>query len=283
MPYVRDRFDDLQRLHYSDENEKGKGKKKRKMEKPVKDYLEKCEALRQKINEIKDDTHEANNTLLQKQFYRFEDLQNAINPIIKRSENACQKIHAKLKEMAIDRDDLEREPTAETKMKYMQYTTLREDFQDAINGHIECVKRYEVFLEEIKKRIQQSIQGDTYDESETIPSEEQAFIGNYLIEKHAAELQLRDVQERHNQLTEIEKQLVEVKDLFVTIAILVEQQQESVNRAEHHAAISSRNVELANEELHNAQGKKRKLSKMRIYLIIAAVIFVIIMLILIFK
>ncbi|KAI4461406.1 ankyrin repeat family protein [Holotrichia oblita] len=217
------RVDSARHLHYKDENEKSKDKKK-KMSKTVKEYLDDCEALRQKINEIKNDTREVNYTLLNKQFYKFEDLKNEVNPIIKRSENACTQIHNKLKDMAIEREELEKESSAETKMKYMQYTTLREEFQDAINSHIECVKRYEVLLEEIKKRIQQSIQGENYNESEDISNEGQAFIGNYLIEKHAAELQLRDVQERHHQLLEIENQLVELRELFVKIAILVEQQ-----------------------------------------------------------
>ncbi|KAK9707704.1 Syntaxin [Popillia japonica] len=272
----------MSKLHYKDENEKSKDKKK-KMNKPVKDYLDECEVLRQKINEIKNDTQETNYILFNKHFYKFEDLRNEVTPIIKRSENACTKIHNTLKGMAIERDELEKESSAEIKMKYMQYTTLREEFQDAINGHIECVKRYEVLLEEIKKRIQQSIQGENYDESEEISNETQAFIGNYLIEKHTAELQLRDVQERHHQLLEIENQLVELRELFVKIAILVEQQQESINRAEHHAAISSRNVESANEELVKAKGKKSTFNKMRMYLIIGGIVLAIIILILIFK
>lgn len=80
--------------------------------------------------------------------------------------------------MVVTRDDLEREPSAENKMKYMQYMTLREDFQEVINGHVEYAKKYEALLEEIRRRIQQSIQGAGYVESEEGGNESQAFIGD---------------------------------------------------------------------------------------------------------
>lgn len=47
-------------------------KKKKKMGKTVKEYLDRCEDIRQKINHIRDDTHDVNDILLNKQFYRLE-------------------------------------------------------------------------------------------------------------------------------------------------------------------------------------------------------------------
>lgn len=46
----------------------------------------------------------------------------------------------------------------------------------------------------------------------------------YLVETKEAQQQLRDVESRHQELLEIESHLTKIRDLFVQIAILVEQQ-----------------------------------------------------------
>ncbi|XP_022915931.1 syntaxin-1A-like isoform X2 [Onthophagus taurus] len=251
------------------------------MDKEIKNYLKECDLVRDNFVKINENVSKINAFLKENRCYKFEDLQNGVKPISRETDKIIQKINQKLKELHINKEDVERVTTANTKMKFMQYTSLREGFTTTLNSYIDAMKHYEANLEHFKHSIQKTVQGDDYDETQPLTGgdQDQLFIGNYLIEKHEAEQQLKDVEERHQLLLQIEGQLVEVKDLFIQIAILVDQQQESINRAEYHAAISTHAVEMANNDLENAKKKKRTTGKIKIILIISSIIIILILLI----
>ena len=76
---------------------------------------------------------------------------------------------------------------------------------------------------------------------------------------------LADVEERHQQLLHIERMLVEVRDLFVQMSILIDSQQELVDRIEFQAQSATEYVGAGAVDLNSARDKKKKSFRVRSY------------------
>lgn len=69
---------------------------------------------------------------------------------------------------------------------------------------------------------------------------------------------LANLEARHEQLVTIEEHLVEIRDLFVNLATLVELQQDSLNRVEFFAVQATDHIDKAVDELQKAKKNKKR-------------------------
>uniref|UniRef100_A0A0A9XK60 Syntaxin-1B n=1 Tax=Lygus hesperus TaxID=30085 RepID=A0A0A9XK60_LYGHE len=101
------------------------------------------------------------------------------------------------------------------------------------------------------------------------------FNGDIITETLEARRALEDVQIRHEELLNLEKSIVGLRDLFLEMALLVEQQGDLINRIENHVIQTVEHVEMGVTETKKAIKYKKKAN---VKLIILAAIIAIVLL-----
>ncbi|XP_014244130.1 syntaxin-1A-like [Cimex lectularius] len=94
------------------------------------------------------------------------------------------------------------------------------------------------------------------------------FNGDIITETKEARKALEDVQARHQELLSLEKSIQDLRDLFLEMALLVDQQGDLINHIENHVLQAVDHVELAQQETKKAIKMKRKANKKLIIIII---------------
>ncbi|BES95694.1 SYNtaxin [Nesidiocoris tenuis] len=101
------------------------------------------------------------------------------------------------------------------------------------------------------------------------------FNGDIITETMEARRALEDVQIRHQELLNLEQSIVGLRDMFLEMAILVEQQGDLINRIENHVQLTVEHVEMGVVETKKAFKYKKKAN---VKLIIIAAIIAIVLL-----
>lgn len=84
-----------------------------------------------------------------------------------------------------------------------------------------------------------------------------------LTDTHQARQTLADIEARHEDIMKLEKSIKELHDMFIDMAMLVENQGDMIDRIEHHVSNSRNYVEKGREETTKAllfQSKARTVS-----------------------
>ncbi|CAK8577792.1 unnamed protein product [Lathyrus sativus] len=89
---------------------------------------------------------------------------------------------------------------------------------------------------------------------------------------------ISEIQERHGAVKEIEKNLVELHQVFLDMAALVESQGQQLNNIESHVAHASSFVQRGTEQLQEARVQQKSSRKWTCYAIILGIVFVIVLL-----
>jgi t-SNARE complex subunit (syntaxin) len=96
--------------------------------------------------------------------------------------------------------------------------------------------------------------------------------------------QLAEMQERHHDIISIEKSIRELHQMFVDMAIIVEQQGELIDKVEDHVANTAEYTEHAAQEMRQAVIRQRGVQKKKwIILIILVILLTIIGLVIYFS
>lgn len=85
---------------------------------------------------------------------------------------------------------------------------------------------------------------------------------------------ISEIQERHDAIKEIEKNLIELHQVFLDMAALVEAQGQQLNNIESHVAHASSFVRRGTEQLHEAREYQKSSRKFTCYAIILVLILV---------
>ncbi|XP_042211097.1 syntaxin-4-like [Homarus americanus] len=110
------------------------------------------------------------------------------------------------------------------------------------------------------------------------------FTQNIIQETQVARQQLHDLQERHDAFIKLEKSITELYQLFQEVALLVQEQGETINRIENNIFEAQTKTEKAKVELVSARINQTKAMKKKfIIALIVGVILLIVALILIFS
>lgn len=190
----------------------------------------------------------------------------------------ANKVKLKLKRMGQTNDQVGQQASlsAEHRIRTTQYQMLTRKF-------IEVMTDYQLtqadYRDRCKARIQRQLEitgkVTTDDEiEEMIESGNPAiFTRGIIMETQQAKQTLAEIEARHSDIMKLEKSILELRDLFVDLATLVEVQGEMVNRIENHVAESRAHVDKARAEVNQAIAYR---SKARIKKIICFTILILI-------
>ena len=110
------------------------------------------------------------------------------------------------------------------------------------------------------------------------------IFSNILDQERLARQQLMDLQERHGEFMKLEKQIEEVRDIFMEIAALVESQGEMVDNIYENVTRAGIDVEQGKDHLKKAQDYQKSARKKKLICAgIAVIVFLIILLIILIE
>ncbi|XP_018561930.1 syntaxin [Anoplophora glabripennis] len=215
-----------------------------------------------------------------------KDLGEKIESLFQNNTSICHKINPKFKEMEEELRNINVE-SAEGRIRSIQYNTLKTRYQKIFRQNSSELENFRN-IQKSHLEAQLRAKGVRVTDEELVSLLEnntdiQLFTDNIIAETAEAKRVLADIEERHQQLLKIERMLVEVRDLFLQMAILVDTQQDLIDRVEYQAQAAQNYVGRVPKVLSNAKKKRIKSLKCKIYLAIAITVLVAIILILLFN
>ncbi|XP_072380337.1 syntaxin-1A-like isoform X2 [Diabrotica undecimpunctata] len=155
------------------------------------------------------------------------DLTDKIETLFQNNTSVCHKINGKLKEIEGEIKTANTD-SAEGRIKLIQFNTLK-------TRYTKIFKLNNTELENFRNIQKENLEAQLRAKGVRVTDEElvslldnktdiQIFTDNIIAETQEAKRILADIEERHQQLLKIESMLLEVRDLFLQMAILVEAQ-----------------------------------------------------------
>lgn len=105
------------------------------------------------------------------------------------------------------------------------------------------------------------------------------FTQGIIMETQQAKQTLADIEARHADIIKLENSIRELHDMFMDMAMLVENQGELVDRVEYHVESAQTHVQQGRDELVYAEKFQTKARKKKIFIIICLVVALIILII----
>jgi len=172
--------------------------------------------------------------------------------------------------------------SAEQRIKKMHYTMITKEFCDVMNEINSIQTNYHDKLKEkmVKQlKVMNMTDGGcdyTNDQiNEMIESgKTSVWTQNLLQETEDARKKLSAVQARHEEIVKLEKSIVEVHEMFLDLAVLVESQGAMINNIEDNVLKTTDYVKTATVELEAARRHRSAFNKKRICLIVVLVVVV---------
>ncbi|XP_014218071.1 syntaxin [Copidosoma floridanum] len=152
------------------------------------------------------------------------------------------------------------------RIKNLQYATMYNMYSDAMQDYNENMLRYHEkrssLLQQQRRLVRKQITSEELED--LLDSQETSlFVDNILKETKIAQQQLSDIQTRHDELQKLEKSVTEVKDIFLEMAFLVEQQGDQVDCVEKFANRATDDVDGGRDKLLKKDKQRKKLRKIR--------------------
>ncbi|KAB0794425.1 hypothetical protein PPYR_11264 [Photinus pyralis] len=244
--------------------------------------LTRVDKIRENIEIIRHNTLVSDSIFQSNSFKLTAELQDQIDSLFQSTTTASYKINKQLKEFENELDKIIEKSSAKYRINQTQYNTLKGDFRKALAESSSSLEIHRNNRKNVLKKCLKLVHEEADDEQlEALLDSNKldVFTENHLVTTEEARRQLHDIEERHEELLKIEKNLEEVMGLFVTIATLVDQQQELVDRVEFHASSATDYVEQGTHQLKKTIRSKKKWNKRKFYFIIAIIILLLIIII----
>ncbi|XP_041424429.1 syntaxin 3 L homeolog isoform X2 [Xenopus laevis] len=189
-----------------------------------------------------------------------DELENLTMEIKKTANNVRSRLKAM--EQSIEQDDMQ--SSTDLRIRKSQHSVLSRKFVDVMTKYNEAQVD---FRERSKGRIQRQLEitgKSTTDEEleEMLESGNPSiFTSGIINDSQISRQALSEIESRHRDIVRLESSLKELHDMFMDIAMLVENQGESVDNIELNVMKSVEHVEKAREETTKAvkyQNKARK-------------------------
>ncbi|GAV04633.1 hypothetical protein RvY_14892-2 [Ramazzottius varieornatus] len=168
------------------------------------------------------------------------------------------------------------------KIKKMQYTALA---RRLMNVTLEYSRQQTSYRERCKARIRRQLTivdadaNQRTDEQMEVMLEThnpQIFSQGILADSQKAKDALADVEARHQDIIKLEKDLVEIRDLFSDVALLIETQGETMDRLEDNMERAAQSMKGGKEETAEALVKQRSARKKKVILLLVLVVLLIV-------
>lgn len=204
-----------------------------------------------------------------------KDLENTMGTI----SLDAGKVQKKLKIMKQETEQQQDKSSAEHRIHTTQYQMITNKFVEVMNDYQLTQANYR---DKCKANIQRQLEitglKTTDDEiEEMIESGNPAIFTRGIMDvtQEDAKQRLAEIEARHSDIMKLEKNIMELRDLFVDLANLVELQGEMVNNIENHVAMSKSHVDKARAEVNQAIAYRSKARIKKIICFLILIIFIV--------
>ena len=202
-----------------------------------------------------------------------EELEELMSDIKK----TANKVRGKLKviEQNIEQEEHSNKSSADLRIRKTQHATLSRKFVEVMNDYNSCQIDYR---ERCKGRIQRQLEitGRTTTNEELEDMLESGnpaiFTQGIIMETQQAKQTLADIEARHNDIIKLETSIRELHDMFMDMAMLVEQQGEMIDRIEYNVEQAVDFIETAKMDTKKAVKYQSKARRKLIMIIICVVV-----------
>ncbi|XP_049824106.1 syntaxin-1A isoform X3 [Aethina tumida] len=213
-----------------------------------------------------------------------EKTKQELEDLMAEIKKTANKVRGKLKgiEQNIEQEEQTNKSSADLRIRKTQHSTLSRKFVEVMTEYNRTQTDYR---ERCKGRIQRQLEitGRTTTNEELEEMLEQGnpavFTQGIIMETQQAKQTLADIEARHADIIKLENSIRELHDMFMDMAMLVENQGELIDRVEYHVASAADHVKSGQGELHQAQQYQSKARKKKILIIICLVVAAIILII----
>ncbi|XP_068898413.1 syntaxin-1A isoform X4 [Tenebrio molitor] len=199
-------------------------------------------------------------------------------------KKTANKVRAKLKviEQNIEQEEQTNKSSADLRIRKTQHSTLSRKFVEVMTEYNRTQTDYR---ERCKGRIQRQLEitgrQTTNEELEEMLEQGNpaVFTQGIIMETQQARQTLADIEARHADIIKLENSIKELHDMFMDMAMLVENQGELVDRVEYHVGLTGNHVQSGRTELKAAREFQTKARKKKILIIICLIVAIIILII----
>ncbi|XP_022920860.1 syntaxin-1A isoform X6 [Onthophagus taurus] len=199
-------------------------------------------------------------------------------------KKTANKVRAKLKliEQNIEQEEQTNKSSADLRIKKTQHSTLSRKFVEVMTEYNRTQTDYR---ERCKARIQRQLEitgrQTTNEELEEMLEQGNpaVFTQGIIMETQQAKQTLADIEARHADIIKLENSIRELHDMFMDMAMLVENQGDLVDSVEFHVSQATVHVSQGREEMGLAQKYMTKARKKKILIIICLIVALIILII----
>ncbi|MBN3308020.1 syntaxin-11 [Amia ocellicauda] len=230
------------------------------------DVFKEAQAIRQEISHLKVDVKRLGkqNTRFLTSVRRISSIKRDSNAIARDIKARGEGIYKRLQKMQTLSKDLETEHglnAALVRMVRSQYISLTNSFQDAMFEYNEAEMTQR---ENCKTRIQRQVEimgkevtGDQIEEMiET--GKWNVFSENLMTEGKTSRSALNEIENRHKELLDLESRIREIHNLFLQMALLVEEQGCMLDNIEANVSLTQEYVGKATYQIKQAVKYKKK-------------------------
>ncbi|VEN44773.1 unnamed protein product [Callosobruchus maculatus] len=199
-------------------------------------------------------------------------------------KKTANKVRAKLKviEQNIEQEETHNKSSADLRIRKTQHSTLSRKFVEVMTEYNRTQTDYR---ERCKGRIQRQLEitgrQTTNEELEEMLEQGNpaVFTQGIIMETQQAKQTLADIEARHADIIKLENSIRELHDMFMDMAMLVENQGELIDRVEYHVGTAQTFIHQGGTELKAAKEYQSKARKKKILIIICLVVALVILII----
>ncbi|XP_025152376.1 syntaxin-1B isoform X2 [Harpegnathos saltator] len=168
-----------------------------------------------------------------------------------------------------------------TRIKVLQYTTMLQLYSEIMEDYNTSLLRYHdkclLLLQQQRLLLRRQVTSEELDHM-LDAQETNLFVDNILKNSKVARQQLSDIENRHHNVLKLEKSIIEVRELFAEMAILIEKQGEQINNVEYFSNKTTNNIGGGRIQLRKAEKKSSTYRKRKFKIIIIISVIIIVLL-----
>ncbi|XP_046463736.1 syntaxin-like isoform X1 [Daphnia pulex] len=215
-----------------------------------------------------------------------EKVKQELEDLMADIKKTANKVRSKLKviEQNIEHEEQTNKSSADLRIRKTQHSTLSRKFVEVMTEYNRTQTDYR---ERCKGRIQRQLEitGRTTTNEELEEMLEQGnpavFTQGIIMETQQARQTLADIEARHADIMKLENSIRELHDMFMDMAMLVENQGEMIDRIEYNVEHAVDYVQTATQDTKKALKYQSKARRKKIFIIICVSITLVIVLALI--
>ncbi|KAF2893781.1 hypothetical protein ILUMI_12392, partial [Ignelater luminosus] len=197
-------------------------------------------------------------------------------------KKTANKVRAKLKviEQSIETEEQTNKSSADLRIRKTQHSTLSRKFVEVMTEYNRTQTDYR---ERCKGRIQRQLEitgrQTTNEELEEMLEQGNpaVFTQGIIMETQQAKQTLADIEARHADIIKLENSIRELHDMFMDMAMLVENQGEMIDRIEYHVEHAVDYVQTATQDTKKALKYQSKARRKKIMILICVSILIVIL------